>query len=154
MRNVAFWHCLHSKQTPSSFNPCFSISFSLLCTIAYGKQACFVKYLWRALSISFFSWWASFIWWVTLARNSSKLDRRCGSSRLSWAQRLRTSPGLRHSSQTVCKTKHTHTHTLYGLFSGNTHSSNTLLAPRLSSSIQKCLSSSSSTADSLASHWH
>lgn len=34
-----------------------------------------------------------------------------------------------------------------------THSSKTLLAPRLSSSMQKCLSSSSSTADSLASHW-
>ena len=34
-----------------------------------------------------------------------------------------------------------------------THSSNTLLPPRLSSSIQKCLSSSSSTPDSLASHW-
>lgn len=35
----------------------------------------------------------------------------------------------------------------------HTHSSNTLLAPRLSSSMQKCLSSSSSTPDSLASHW-
>lgn len=34
-----------------------------------------------------------------------------------------------------------------------THSSKTLLAPRLSSSMQKCLSSSSSTAESLASHW-
>lgn len=51
-------------------------------------------YLWRALSISFFSWWASLIWCVTLARNSSKLDRRCGSSRRSCVQRLRTSPGL------------------------------------------------------------
>lgn len=39
-------------------------------------RALMPSYLWRALSISFFSWWASLIWWVTRARNSSKLDRR------------------------------------------------------------------------------
>ncbi|KAG7281904.1 hypothetical protein CRUP_031153 [Coryphaenoides rupestris] len=47
-----------------------------------------------ALSISLFSWSASRSRAVTRARNSSKLARRCGSSRLSWAHRLRTSLGL------------------------------------------------------------
>ena len=47
-----------------------------------------------ALSISLFSRSASLICAVTRARNSSKLERRCGSSRLSWAHRLRTSLGL------------------------------------------------------------
>lgn len=47
-----------------------------------------------ALSISLFSWLASMIWVVTLARKCSKVDRRCGSSRRSWAHRLCTSAAL------------------------------------------------------------
>lgn len=50
--------------------------------------------LFRALSISFFSWFASIICDVTLDRKSSKFAKRCGSSRRSCAHRLRTSAGL------------------------------------------------------------
>lgn len=62
---------------------------------------------------------------------------------------------LHHSCQVwimVCKA-HNRLNTHIKVCSNYTHSSNTLLAPRLSSSIEKCLSSSSSTPDSLASHW-
>lgn len=56
-------------------------------------------YLCRALSISFFSWLASLICDVTLARKSSKLDKRSGSSRLSCAHKLRTSARLRGQNE-------------------------------------------------------